>query len=121
MSLPFQPIITDEAGVARFKPNAIAAYLVRENKISLNELAELDFPKEDWSQFAQLIGYSVFGWAGLSYVSDRDVAAIRKMIETGGDERDARIVELEASVAELKDAIRKTVSQLFGIPEEELH
>jgi hypothetical protein len=68
-----QPIYIDPDGVARFKPNAIVTFLLdwaRERGMGLNELARLHFKDEDWSQFAQLIGYSVAGWSDLSYVSD---------------------------------------------------
>lgn len=90
---PVQPVITDEHGTYRFKQNAIVRALLdagrHGQKMDLNILAEMDFPREDRVQFAQLIGYSVSGFGDLSYVSDRDYAKaqtqIRKMKkETGG-------------------------------------
>lgn len=77
---PPQPVVMID-GVARFKANAIVEYLLgvaRRNGFGLNELAGVGtfapgkpFSREDWSQFAQLIGYSVSGYCDLSYGEDR--------------------------------------------------
>lgn len=66
---PIQPLKTDEQGVIRFKENSIVTFLANGK---LNELAKMGFPREDWVQLAQLIGYSLSGWGTLSYVSDED-------------------------------------------------
>jgi hypothetical protein len=66
---PMQPIEMVD-GVARFKRNAIVGYLASGR---LNELAALDFPREDWEQLAQLIGYSVSGFGDLSYASEEAI------------------------------------------------
>lgn len=66
---PVQPAIQDEHGVHRYKPNKIVQYL--QEISSLDELASMGFPDEDWEQFSQLIGYSVSGLCDLSYVTDR--------------------------------------------------
>lgn len=67
---PMQPIVMD-GQVARFKDNKIVRYLqtiCREKGIcNLNDLAYMHFSREDWNQFAQLIGYSVGGFGELSY------------------------------------------------------
>ncbi len=65
---PIQPLITDKDGVTRFKRNKIVDYLAS-NK--LNELACMGFDDEDWIQLSQLIGYSLHGFSGLSYVDNR--------------------------------------------------
>lgn len=70
---PLQPIVVDERGVARFKPNKIVCALLQwssERGMGMNELWIKFLPDEDWEQFAQLIGYSVGGAADLSYFSD---------------------------------------------------
>ena len=67
---PMQPIETDEKGVQRFKANKIVSYLIDNGSIDMNALARLDFSDEDRRQFAQLIGYSLSGYSGLSYVDD---------------------------------------------------
>ena len=68
---PVQPVIQDEAGVHRFKQNAIVVFLKDTSQYSLNDLAKMPFSPEDWEQFSQLTGYSVSGLCDLSYVSDR--------------------------------------------------
>lgn len=67
---PVQPLVTDQDGVVRFKPNAIVEFLLDAGPFDMNKLASMRFPKEDYEQFAQLIGYSLSGFGDLSYVSD---------------------------------------------------
>ncbi|HEP8722238.1 TPA: hypothetical protein VDU44_000093 [Pseudomonas aeruginosa] len=72
-AVPMQPLIKDDHGVARFKANKIVNHLLdyaSERGCDMTELAKLQFPDEDYMQFAQLIGYSVSGYSDLSYVSD---------------------------------------------------
>lgn len=71
MRHPVQPV-QFERGVIRFKRNAIVAHLLdwaSSRGMSLNDLAIMTFSKDDWTQFAQLIGYSVSGSGDLSYFS----------------------------------------------------
>lgn len=49
---PIQPLYLDEAGTLRFKRNEIVRHLVKGNV--LNDIACMDFPKEDHEQLAQL-------------------------------------------------------------------
>ena len=78
---PIQQIVTDQSGIARFRKNKIVEFLLESSKYDLNDLAMMGFDDEDWTQFAQLIGYSVSGWSTLSYVSDEDVKrAARKKV-----------------------------------------
>ena len=42
MSQPIQPLIEDEHGVVRFKPNAIVQHLLDHGGIDLNQIAALD-------------------------------------------------------------------------------
>lgn len=70
---PSQPLYKDSQGVIRFKQNKIVEYLKNESQLrgmGLNHLVIIDFPKEDWDQFYQLIGYSVSGYGELSMVSE---------------------------------------------------
>ena len=69
---PIQPIYKTETGTHRFKENAIIRFLIDNGSYDLNRLAVMDFSNEDWTQLAQLIGYSFSGWGTLSYVSDED-------------------------------------------------
>ena len=71
---PMQAVVWD-GDVARFRKNAIVCALLdwaSPRGMDLNTLACLPFDDEDWTQFAQLIGYSVSGAGDLSYF-DRDV------------------------------------------------
>ena len=73
---PMQSIIIDDAGVYRFRSNAIVQFLLDNNALyDLNALARLRFSPEDHEQFAQLIGYSVSGFGDLDYASADAVAA----------------------------------------------
>lgn len=75
---PLQPLALDSQGVLRFKENKIVSHLLevgRQHGCGLNELACMNFSKEDREQFAQLIGYSLSGWGTLIYVSDETYAA----------------------------------------------
>lgn len=67
---PIQPVDVID-GVKRFRPNKIVQHLLDAGPFDLNELSTLDFSEADWSQFAQLIGYSVEGYGDLSYAEDR--------------------------------------------------
>lgn len=68
---PIQPVVYDDKGVCRFKANAIVLHLLDAGPFNMNDLANLSFTTEDREQFAQLIGYSVDGFADLSYASNR--------------------------------------------------
>ena len=73
MPQPMQPLYRDEDGVPRFQKNSIVRHLLDKAKthgIDLNYLSTQDFPREDWEQFSQLIGYSLTGWSELNYVSN---------------------------------------------------
>lgn len=69
---PMQPLVRDVDGVLRFKKNGIVSHLLELARLrgvtDLNQLACGDFSREDWSQFMQLIGYSVSGFGDLSIV-----------------------------------------------------
>lgn len=80
MNHPIQPLQRDPTGVLRFKSNAIVKYLLRTPGGGLNELAKVAFPKEDWQQFAQLIGYSLDGYGTLSYVDDAAFEAASRQV-----------------------------------------
>ena len=77
-TIPMQPI-EDAGGFLRFKANAIVQHLLSTHlSCDLNKLSRMDFTDEDRMQFAQLIGYSVGGYADLSYVSDESYEAVEK-------------------------------------------
>lgn len=72
---PMQRVQWDGDGVIRFRRNAIVSYMLdwaSSRGMSVNELARMPFDADDWTQLAQLIGYSVSGAGELDYF-DRDV------------------------------------------------
>lgn len=117
---PIQPIVTDEHGTKRFKANKIVQHLLYNGGINLNQLACLDFSREDHEQFAQLIGYSVSGAGDLSYFSKETYDAAQKMVETGESAEQAQITVLSQTLKELKDSIREPVANLFGVHPDDL-
>lgn len=71
---PVQPIGIAPDNIERFKRNAIVNYLLgyaSRHGCDLNEIAVMEFSAEDRQQFAQLIGYSVYGYSELPYVDDK--------------------------------------------------
>ena len=67
---PIQPLVYDKHKILRFKANAIVQFLLDGGPYDMNKLAIMNFPREDREQFAQLIGYSLSGFADLPYVSN---------------------------------------------------
>lgn len=78
---PMQPIILDKHGIARFKENSIVRYLIDNGNISLNDIEILQFSKEDYEQFNQLLGYSVSGFGDLNYVRKKTVEKADYLVE----------------------------------------
>lgn len=81
-----QGIVLTESGVLRFVQNKIVSDLLdfaSEHGFGMNRVARTEYSKDDRVQFAQLIGYSVYGWSTLSYVSDEDwVQIVELMVGT---------------------------------------
>lgn len=71
---PRQPVELDARGVPRFKSNAIVRWLLDNGDIDMNKIALQGFARDEYQHFVQLAGYSVDGYAGLSYA---DKAVIR--------------------------------------------
>lgn len=121
MKHPIQPAAPDEYGIVRFKPNEIVNYLLYNGPFDLNHLATKKFSLEDQEQFAQLIGYSVSGFADLSYVSPDTLDAVDVMLanpEVGT--ASARIEALEAQLLELREGMRDSVARLYGLHPDDL-
>lgn len=110
---PLQPVYVDNCGVLRFKPNKIVAHLLDNGGIDMNDLACLDFTKEDRRQFAQLIGYSVGGYGELSYADYSDVEALYAAHEQGVSIEEAKIKILEDKLHALKVALREPMANLY--------
>lgn len=117
MNHPIQPIEKDGRGTPRFKRNKIVDFLA---KGRLNELAAMDFPREDWEQLAQLIGYSLSGFGNLSYVSDETYETATKMFETGKTEDSSRIEYLEETLMTVRRGMKEIIPSLFRIHQDDL-
>lgn len=81
---PMQPVVWDDHDVIRFKRNDIVRFLLDNGGYDLNRLTSMPFSTDDWTQFMQLIGYSVSGAGDLSIL---DPAIIER-----ADEEAARLV-----------------------------
>jgi len=92
MKHPMQPLVRDKDGVIRFKENAIVRYLLDAGKrgltTDLNSLSIMPFNRDDWTQFYQLIGYSVSGYS--------DIALVSKTAIQRADELAAEMVPVRA-------------------------
>ncbi len=92
MKHPMQPIEWDGHGVIRFKQNAIVRDLLdwaSERGMDLTTIAAMRVSADDWTQFMQLIGYSVSG-AG-------DVSGFSRTVLAKADIEAARLVKSKAA------------------------
>jgi hypothetical protein len=110
---PIQPL-EDVKGVTRFKENSIVRFLLDNGGYDMNSLCMKGFDKEDWIQFAQLIGYSLSGWGDLSYV-DNDTYEVAHQMSNGLDERDARIEALEGELESIREPLKQIAEILSDI------
>jgi hypothetical protein len=118
-----QPIAADQNGVLRFKYNAIVRHLLdvaSRHGHDLNRIAAMDFPREDYVQLMQLIGYSLSGFGELGCVDDDTYRAAAEMAEAGVSEDAARIKALQGELDALRDALREPVARLFGVHPDDL-
>lgn len=113
---PMQPIKD-----GRFIENRIVARLVDSFPGGMNAIAEGGFTNEEHMQLAQLIGYSVHGYATLSYVSDESYEAALTIAETPTiTDIEARIEYLEKTLAEIEVHVRNTATTLFKVHPDDL-
>ena len=80
----------------------------------------MNFPKEDWEQLAQLIGYDLSGFSELPYVSDETYETALKMHETGKTEDAAKIEYLEDTLDAVRKSLKEIVPMVFRIHVEDL-
>ena len=110
---PIQPLVEDADGVLRFKKNAIVSYLIDNGRISLSDLAQLEFSREDREQFAQLIGYSLSGFSELGYARAETCEAAEQMYKDKElSSANARIAALRAQLKEARGALKRLVRAL---------
>ena len=119
MRHPTQPLALDEKGVLRFQKNQIVSDLLEhasKHGMDLNTIACGSYSEEDHRQLAQLIGYSLSGYGGLSYVDDVSYMVAEEVSRAGGkDEKDLRIEFLESRLSDFKTAIREPIAALFEV------
>jgi hypothetical protein len=124
MKQPIQPLYKTETGQVRFHPNAIVDFLYewcKSKGMGMNELAMMNFSKEDRQQFAQLIGYSLCGYGELqSYVDDDAYNQAELMYRENLTEEQAKIKHLETELYELRKALKEPMARLFGKCPEDL-
>lgn len=114
MRHPIQPLQLDDKGVLRFKENAIVRHLLDNGGIDLNKLACLDFTCEDREQFAQLIGYSLSGYADLGYVTDATYAAAQAVSDNPELQAlQARVEHLECVLERIREGLKGPLSELY--------
>lgn len=91
---PMQPIVFDKHGTARFQENRIINWLFNTGQLSLNMIAidapEQHFSRNDRMQLAQLLGYSVGGFADLNYSTDEAIAEADAIVARMVAEREAK-------------------------------
>jgi hypothetical protein len=126
MKHPVQPIV-EVQGVTRFKENPIVTALLdvaSDNGLDMNDIAvRFHDPKyaDDRQHFAQLIGYSVGGYAELSYADSTVDRAVDAMLEGGAIcEKEARIKVLEEELAEIKAALKRAAVAAFNVHPDDL-
>ena len=114
---PFQPIVFDAAGVERFKSNMIVSDLLAfcsARGLDLNAIAARpEYTDEDRTQFSQLIGYSVSGFAELPHVTDEDWEAAQRQNAHESSER-SRADRMREMVEALRRDLRVPIARLYG-------
>lgn len=127
---PTQPVYEDSQGVYRFKKNAIVDWLLEEggkHGLDLNRIAREDFTRDDRIQFAQLIGYSVYGWGTLGYVDDATYSVVQTRINEPASEENEEVLQLRARIAYLErklnviaDGLRVVATDMFSVHADDL-
>lgn len=120
MKHPIQPVELDVYGTPRFKPNAIVSFLLNVAPVNLNDIAVKDFSQNDREQFAQLIGYSLNHFGGLSYVSSDTYETANRMFAKSATETEARIEYLEAILETVRSGMKGIIPVLFDVHPDDL-
>lgn len=115
---PIQPLAKDIHGVLRFQKNQIVSDIMdcaSSHGLDLNAIARRDYSNKDRQQLAQLIGYSLSGYAELrSYVDDAAYAAA--VAKSKGSKKSDIEIERDyyrAELKALKRGLQKPIARLF--------
>lgn len=117
---PIQPVVVTPIGGACFKDNPIVCRLLDLTTAHLgfgmNQVAlwKEGVTDDDRAQFAQLVGYSLRGYAELPYVSRKAAEAADQMYRSQVNglpitEDEARLLAAREELAELRDLVRPLV------------
>ena len=125
---PMQPVECDEKGVPRFRENKFVRLLLDQpNGLTLNDLVTLDYPKEDYYQLMQLIGYSVSAAPiphDLIHSADMIVAETDLDNVNAGEmlatPEQARIRYLEKQLDDIRERLAIPIAELYNVHEEVL-
>lgn len=122
---PMQPTHVVD-GIKRFRCNALVLILLNHGRatgLCLNELSRLRPPEscaDDWTQLAQLMGYSVDGFLELSYVDDEAAALAVNGKAVSATECEQRLHILRNRERAVKRKLRDGVAELYGIHPDDL-
>ncbi len=86
----------------------------------MNDIASMEFTRQEREQFAQLIGYSLSGFSELSYVSDETYESVEKMAIDGCSELEGRNAVLREQADSIRPHLRELASLLFRIHPDDL-
>ncbi len=116
IKFPLQPIKE-----YRFVKNSIVEFLLNYGLYDLNQLAVMDFTREEREQFDQLSGYSLSGYSELSYVSDDsyDTASIMAENENMNELMSENIM-LKQKLDETRAKLKELAPILFHIHPDDL-
>jgi len=112
--MPLQPIVD-----GRFVENRIVSAVLAVSQLNLNDIACMDFTDQEQMQFAQLIGYSLGGFADLSYVDDETYSAACNLSK-GVNEVQSRNQALRSTIDEIRMGLKMASCAAFRIAEEDL-
>lgn len=105
----------------RFVKNEIVDYLLENGNIDLNTIARMPFDDEDRQQFAQLIGYSLSGYAELSYVTDEAYVIAAEMSKDSSiTELESQNIYLKSTLDAVKAGLKAIVPEVFCIHPDDL-
>jgi hypothetical protein len=117
--MPMQPVAKDADGNPRFLENRLVRHLLdvsTSKGFGLNQLALVEASPDERAQFAELIGYSLQGYAELSYVSDERVEAANAMAENPGANADRLMAQRALDrLRVFRESIREPIAALFGV------
>lgn len=112
--MPIQPIKDN-----RFVQNRIVNAILEVSQLDLNDIAGMDFTEQERMQFAQLIGYSLGGFSGLSYVNNVTYHAACEMA-SGATEEQSRTKALRNHIMDICEGLKIAAAAAFEIHPDDL-